>query len=399
MISISSVQDAHIRIRDHVIHTPLISSDTLSTLFEAEVFLKLETLQRGGSFKVRGAMNKILSHTEDIRDAGVVAASAGNHAQGVAIAAKRAGIPAVIVMPAWSSLSKQEATRGYGAEVILCGQTIEESVQRAEDLSHDGRLFIHPFDDPDVIAGQGTIGLEIFADLAAPDLIIVPVGGGGLIAGIAIAVKAFHPSCRIIGVQAGGCPSAGRALDQGEPVCVSAGWTLADGIRVTRTGSVTFPVIRDLVDGIVNVTDDQIAAAILWLMERKKVVSEGAGAAPLAALISGLCPVTPGSRVVLIISGGNVDSHQVSRILGRALSIQGRTLTFSVIVDDQPGALARLLTLIGSEGGNILQIHHTPGDPNTPIQEIRVAIELETRGPDHVRSIRNRVESNGYRIV
>lgn len=254
MVSLADVRAAGRAINGHVIRTPLIHSPTFSAMTGANVYLKLEALQKAGSFKVRGATYKILMHRDKCRTGGVVAASAGNHAQGVAVAAHLAGVPATIVMPEWASISKQEATRSYGAEVILEGLTLEESIAKAQEIAAAGKLFIHPYDDEEVIAGQGTIALEILADLPDADTIVVPVGGGGLIAGIATAARALHPSITIIGAQAAACPSAYEAIHGVEPVRVNVGWTLADGIRVTQTGLLTLPVIRELVDTIVLAT-------------------------------------------------------------------------------------------------------------------------------------------------
>ncbi len=310
----------------------------------------------------------------------MVAASAGNHAQGVAVAAHSAGIPATIVMPEWSSLSKQEATRGYGAQVIIHGRSLEESIEKAQEIAHTGRLFIHPYDDDEVIAGQGTIALEILTDLPNTDMIVVPVGGGGLIAGIAIAAKAKKPDIKIIGVQAGECPSAKEAIRQGSPFRIPAGKTIADGIRVAETGARTFPLIQHYVDQLVLVSEEEIADAMLLLLERKHIVAEGAGAVPLAAIMNGSIDVEPGSKVVLVISGGNVESTQLFRVIRQSLTRQGRIMHFSVMLDDQPGAFARLLSVIAKERGNILHIHHAQGDSDIPVLMAKVTIELETRG-------------------
>lgn len=400
MLTLADIRDAQSRISSHILRTPLITSPTFSDMTGSQVSLKLESLQIAGSFKIRGALNAILCTKERRPDLkGVVAASAGNHAQGVAVAARTADIPATIVMPEWASLSKQEATKGYGAEVIIHGRTIEECVVHGEELARDNGFFVHPFDDTEVIAGQGTIGLEIMEDLPEVDTIIVPVGGGGLISGIATAAKALRPSCRIIGVQVANCPSASQALLDGGPVCVPSTWTLADGIRVTKTGELTYPIIRDLVDEIIEVQEDQIAKAILCLMERKRIVAEGAGAAPLAALFDGKYPIKPGSITVLVISGGNIDTHQLGRILRRALALDGRILRFSAELHDQPGSLADLLKIIATEGGNILHIHHTTTDPQIPIEYTRVEIELETRGSSHAEAIHATLIRMGYRIL
>jgi len=396
MVTLADIRLAEERIAGTIIRTPVVYSPALSAMTGSKVWLKLETLQRAGSFKVRGAANRILAAGDTVRSRGVVAASAGNHAQGVVVAAHATGVAAVIVMPEWAGISKQEATRGYGADVIIHGKTLEESIARAEQLAAGGRLFIHPFNDDAVIAGQGTIGLEILADLPETDLIVVPVGGGGLIAGIATAVKALRPEVSVIGVQAAACPSAKEALQKDRPAPVSAGRTIADGIRVAKTGSLAFPIIRKLVDQIVLTTEDEIADAMLLLLERKHIVAEGAGAAPLAALMNGSIDIRPGSTVVLVISGGNVDSAQLFRIVRQSMARQGRILRFSVLLDDQPGSLARLLEVIAKSGGNILHIHHTLGESGVPVQVARVQFELETRGRDHSDAVLMAVKGAGY---
>ena len=396
MVSAEDIRMARERIRDIIIRTPVIFSPTLSAITGARVYLKLETLQKAGSFKVRGAANRILSAPAVERNRGVVAASAGNHAQGVAVAAHAAGIPATIVMPEWAGISKQEATREYGADVIIQGKTLEESIIRAQELAAGGRLFIHPFNDAAVIAGQGTIGLEILEDLPETDLIVVPVGGGGLIAGIAIAAKAVAPAVSVTGVQAAACPSAVEALKQGHPQEICEGTTIADGIRVAATGELAFPVIHDLVDRVVLVTEEAIEDAMLLLLERKHVIAEGAGAAPLAALLSGSFPVRKNSTVVLVISGGNVDSPLLFRIVRQAMERQGRILRFSVLLGDSPGALAALLEIVAGQQGNILQVHHAQGQAGVPVRMARVELELETRGRDHAAQLMEAVRAAGY---
>lgn len=399
MVSLADIREAEQRIAGHIIRTPLVYSPSVSSLTGARVYLKLETLQMAGSFKVRGASNKILANITTVRERGVVAASAGNHAQGVAVAAHAAGVRATIVMPLWATISKQEATRGYGADVVMYGSSLEESIGRAGELAQEGRLFIHPYDDDDVIAGQGTIGLEILDDLPGTDMILVPVGGGGLIAGIAIAAKAMRPGIRIMGVQAAACPSASGAIGAGSPVRITARPTIADGIRVAESGARTFPILRELVDQVVLASEEEIADAMLLLLERKHVVAEGAGAAPLAVLLNGSIAIPPGSTVVLVISGGNVDSAQLFRIVRQAMARQGRILRFSVLLDDRPGALAELLAVIAKQGGNILHIDHTQGEGEVPVMMARVEIELETRGWDHAGALRGAIREAGYQIT
>jgi len=398
MITLSDVRQARDRIAPHIIRTPLVPSPTLSSRCGSEVFLKLETMQKAGSFKVRGAMNRILSSKGQTGEQGVVAASAGNHAQGVAVAARVAGLPATVVMPEWASVSKQAAARAYGARVILEGSTLEESMARARELAASGMTLIPAFDDPEVIAGQGTIGLEILGDLPGAGLVLVPVGGGGLIAGIATAVKGIDPRVRVAGVQAAACPSAAEAVKAGRPVLVEAGPTLADGIRVRQVGDLAFPVIRDLVEEIFLVGEEEIAGAMLLLLERKRVIAEGAGAAPLAALISGRMKVREGSRVVLVVSGGNVDTPLLDRVIHQGLIRNGRILQAVVVLEDVPGALAGLLGVIAGMGGNILQINHVRGGRDLPVQEVRVALDIETRDEEHGRDLVKGMEEAGYPV-
>jgi len=399
MVSLADIRAAEQRIAGHVIRTPLVWSPSISARTGARVYLKLETLQKAGSFKVRGATNKILANITAARERGVVAASAGNHAQGVVVAAHAAGVPATIVMPSWASIAKQEATRGYGAEVVIYGSSLEESITRAGEMAQEGRLFIHPYDDGEVIAGQGTIGLEILDDLPDTDMIVVPVGGGGLIAGIATAAKAMKPAISIIGVQAASCPSASEAIAAGSPVRVTAQPTIADGIRVTECGARTFPILQEYVNRVVLASEDEIADAMLLLLERKHVVAEGAGAAPLAALLNGSVAIRPGSTIVLVISGGNVDSAQLFRIVRQSMTRQGRILRFSVLLDDRPGALAGLLQIIAGQGGNILHIHHAQGEGDVPVMMARVEIELEMRGREHADALREAIGAAGYIVT
>lgn len=398
MVSLEEIKGAANMLKGQIIRTPLVYSSTFSELSGAEIYLKLETLQKGGSFKVRGAANRILSHRHEIGKAGVIAASAGNHAQGVAIAARMAGVHATIVMPEHVSISKQAATRRYGADVILKGQSLSDSITIARQLGSAGMTFIHPYDDPEIIAGQGTIGLEIIEDLPEVDIVIVPIGGGGLISGIATAVKAIRSRVRIIGAQAAACPSAYLAMETGNPDPVEIQPSIADGIMVSQTGRLTFGVIQSLVDEIVLVGEEEIAAAVLMLLERKKVLAEGAGAVPVAALLNGVLSIPPGSKVVLVISGGNVDTPLLERILRKGMLKNGRIMRFVVILEDAPGTLADLLVIIAETGGNILHIHHTSGDANLPVHVARLEIELETRDNDHISEITRLITKRGYRI-
>lgn len=398
MISIESVQEAAKLIKGKVIRTPLVSSPSLSKMFGGEIYLKLENLQKTGSFKIRGATHSILRHHDKIASGGVVAASAGNHAQGVALAAKQAHVPSTIVMPEWASISKQEATRGYGGKVVIAGQSLGESLKKAEEIAGEDKTFIHPFDDPDIIAGQGTVALEILEDLKEVDSILVPIGGGGLISGVALAAKTIRPQVNIIGVQSAACPSAYESYRKGKIARVESKQSIADGISVKQVGELNFHIIRNFVDDVVLVEEDHIAAAILLLLERKKILAEGAGAVSLGALLNGSVSVPPGSRVVLLISGGNVDSSLLGRMLGQGLLKNGRIMRFRVRLDDTPGTLAKLLALISDLKANVLHVYHDRNIRGLPIYDIRVDLELETRGPGHVDEIAGRLNAAGYEL-
>jgi threonine dehydratase len=396
LIALADVQRAWESIRARVVRTPLLPSPSLSTSSQAEVFLKLENLQRTGSFKVRGASYKLTKHRSEIGEAGVIAASAGNHAQGVALAAKGLGLRARIVMPETASISKQLATRGYGGEVILAGASVSEALERAQALTGDGAFFVHPFDDDDVIAGQGTVGLELLEDAGEVDEVWVPVGGGGLIAGIAVAVKEQCPKAKVIGVQASACPSALEARRSGAPRLVEAGETVADGIAVARLGERPFEVIEEYVDDLLTVGEDEIALAMLHLLERKKLLAEGAGAVCAAALLK--AGPRPDKRIVLVVSGGNVDMNVLDRILERGLIRTGRILRFAVVLRDVPGALAALLAELTTFRANILRIRHDRLGWDLTVGRARVEIEMETRGFAHGKEIRRRLVERGFPV-
>ena len=398
MISIENIQQAAKMIKRTVIKTPLIYSPSLSQMFDGEIYLKLENLQKTGSFKIRGATYSILARKDEIGHGGVVAASAGNHAQGVALAAREAHIPATIVMPEWASITKQEATRGYGGDVVIEGQSLKECIKKAQQMALEGKTFIHPFDDPDIITGQGTVALEILEDLKKTDMILVPIGGGGIISGIASTVKSIRPSVKVIGVQSVACPSAYESYRSGKITSVDSHHSIADGISVKQLGDLNFEIIKKYVDDVVLVEEDQIAAAILLLLERKKILAEGAGAVPLAALLNGSVTVPRGSRVVLLISGGNVDSPLLGRILSQGLLKSARIMRIRVRLTDAPGSLAQLLALISGLKVNILNIYHDRHARDLPLYVTRVDMELETRGPEHVEKIAHKLNMAGYEI-
>ncbi|RMG85448.1 MAG: threonine ammonia-lyase [Candidatus Dadabacteria bacterium] len=398
MVDIARIQEAMEIVSRRFPPTPLLRSEQLSRQTGAEVFLKLENLQRTGSFKVRGAAHKLWRIRDQVGPNGVVAASAGNHAQGVALAAAELGIPSTVVMPEGASISKQVATRDYGARVLLHGKTVAEALERAWELAEEGYTFLHPFDDDDVIAGQGTVGLEILRQLEAFDEVWVPVGGGGLAAGVALAVKDRLPGARIVGVQTQACPAALEALRTGEPVEVPAERTLADGIRVPRVGDRPFRVLRQAMDEVLLVEESRIALAVVTLLERKKLLAEGAGAVPVAALMAAPPERVKGRRIVLVVSGGNLDLNVLDRILEQGLMRTGRILRFRVVLDDSPGSLHDLLSVVAREQGNILHIFHDRLSVDLPLGRTRVEVEVETRGFDHIGRLTAALLQAGYRI-
>jgi threonine dehydratase len=363
-----------------------------------EIFLKLENLQTTGSFKLRGSLNKLKILTAAGQATGVVAASAGNHAQGVAYAAALANLPATIVMPQWASLSKQAATEAYGGTVVRHGSTLTEALEDAESLIPTGLTFIHPFDDPEIIAGQGTLGLEIIAAMPEVDTVLVPVGGGGLAAGVALAIKAASPRVKVFGVQSRLVPAAEAAFAAGHPVAVTGAPTLADGINVTCLGHHTFPLLRQHLDGLALVSEAEIAEAVLLLLEKKKILSEGAGAVPAAALMHGLADADLGRTVVLVISGGNIDIPLLERVVQRGLVNSQRLLTLIVVLPDSPGSLGKLAGLLGNSGANILYLAHDRLGLDLPLRETRVKLDLETLGGTHCQQILADLEQTGYRV-
>ncbi|HUJ18112.1 MAG TPA: threonine ammonia-lyase [Nitrospirota bacterium] len=389
MISLSDIQTARERIAPFIHRTPLILSNSLSRLTGAEVYLKLENLQKTGSFKVRGAFNKLLS----VAEPRVIAASMGNHAQAVAFAAGKLGKSSVIVMPETASLVKQEATRGYGAEVVLHGERFSDALEYA--LTRKDALFIHPFDDDSVIAGQGTASLEIAGDLRDIDAVLVPAGGGGLLAGTAAAIKALSPRTEVIGVQAAQAASACISFSE-HRVCERVpGPTIADGIAVGRVGVRTLEYMTKFVDGMLSVEEDAIARAILLFLERKKLVVEGAGAVPLAALLTNAGQFR-GRRVVLLVSGGNIDFTLVDRIILKGLVTSGRIGVFSVVIDDVAGSLHAVTGVIGEQKANILDVDHARLGSDVPIGRTKVVFTVEVRGKEHLAEVFDALREKGY---
>ncbi|MCP4344667.1 MAG: threonine ammonia-lyase [Desulfobacterales bacterium] len=400
MIKLETFQQAADIIKNIVIRTPLVHSPTFSRMFGGDVFFKLENFQKTGSFKIRGAAHKLLKCREKIGSDGVVAASAGNHAQGVALAAKQAGIPSTIVMPEWASIIKQESIRGYGGNLVIAGTSVEESLQRALELAREGKTFIHPFDDPNIIAGQGTIALEILDDLKDADMILAPIGGGGLISGIAAAAKSVRPDIRIIGVEAAVCPSALVSYQKGKITKLElSGLSIADGISVKQVGNANFGMIRKYVDEVVLVEEEQITAAILMLLERTKILAEGAGAVTLAALLNGTVVIPPGSKAVLLVSGGNLDSPLLGRIINKGMATHGRIMRVRVNLSDTSGSLAALLAFVASLKANVLHIYHDRNVRNIPINVSCIDLELETRSNNHINEIHRGLKAAGYEFL
>lgn len=398
LVTLADVERAREALEGIIHRTPLDLSQTFSRMADNEVFLKMENLQKTGSFKIRGAYNKIESLSAAEKGRGVIAASAGNHAQGVAYAAARAGLRATIVMPEIAPLSKIVATRGYGAEVVLAGQVYDEAFCRAQELQREqGATFIHPFDDEQVIAGQGTIGLEILRDLPDVSGIVAPIGGGGLIAGIATAVKSLAPHVRIIGVQASGAPAMYLSKKADHIVTTKAAFTIADGIAVKVPGSLTYEIIQRYVDEIVTVEDEEIAGTILMLLERSKVIAEGAGAVGLAAILHGKISGRE-KKLVAVISGGNIDVNMISRIIERGLAKQGRRVRLSMPLTDRPGALCRLLSVVADLRVNVVSVRHDRVDPNVPLGLAEVGLSLETRDPHHTQELLTTLQREGYDV-
>ncbi|MER6024724.1 threonine ammonia-lyase [Streptomyces sp. NPDC001851] len=378
--------------------TAMEGSRHLSQLVGAPVHLKCENLQRTGSFKLRGAYVRIAGLLPEERAAGVVAASAGNHAQGVALASALLGVHSTVFMPKGAPLPKVSATGDYGAEVRLHGQVVDETLAAAEEYAADtGAVFLHPFDHPDIIAGQGTVGLEILEQCPEVRTIVVGVGGGGLAAGIAVAVKAIRPDVRIVGVQAEGAAAYPPSLAAGHPVAVENPATMADGIKVGRPGLVPFGIIADLVDEVRTVSEDQLSAALLLCLERAKLVVEPAGASPVAALLA--APDAFEGPVVAVLSGGNVDPVLMQRVLRHGMAAQGRYLAVRLRLTDRPGALATLLSVLSAVDANVLDVSHVRTDPRLGLTEAEVELHLETKGPAHCTEVGRALRDAGYTVM
>ncbi len=399
-ITVEHIREARRRIEDDVVLTPCPRSPAFTDVTSCRLHFKMEGMQRTGSFKDRGALNRMLDLTDEERRVGVVTASAGNHAQAVAYHAQRLGIPCTVVMPETAPLVKVMNTRGFGSKVFQRGSVLDDAAVEARRLvDEQGLVMIHPFDDPLVIAGQGTMGLEILEQVPDVDTVIVPVGGGGMISGIAIAIRAARPGVRIIGVESETAPSATASREAGEIVNITSHRTIADGIATKRIGENTFPIIEALVDDLVVVTEEETAQAILLLLERKKAMVEGGGAVSLAALTSGRVQAKPGERVVALLSGGNIDINRLARIIDRGLVVDGRLVRLKVKVPDHPGNLAGLARLVASLGANVLEIAHRRAFADISVGDVEIVMHLETRGLEHVDELKARLEAEGLVVT
>ena len=392
MVTIDQIYAARERLRGIARVTPLNPTKSLGK----NIYIKSENLQLTGAFKVRGAYNKLACLSDAEKANGVIACSAGNHAQGVALSASKLGIRSVICMPAAAPISKIHATENYGAEVVLVPGTYDDAAAKAAELAAEyGYTFAHPFNDPYVIAGQGTIGIEILEQLPDVEQVVVPIGGGGLIAGIALAIKTLRPGCRIIGVQAAGAPSMYNAIRQGEITTLPSVSTIADGIAVKRPGDLTYEIVKKYVDDVVIVDDNQVAAAIVALMEDQKTVAEGAGACAVAAVLSGQVDAE-NYKTVCVVSGGNVDMTTLSRVINKGLVTFGRICQISVKITDKPGGLVALLHTIAQTGANVVSVNHARQAKNCDVGACVISMGLETHDHQHIERIRKALEEAGY---
>ena len=397
MLTLDKIYHAAFILKGVARTTDLLSSSSLKP--NTHMYLKTENLQVTGSFKVRGAYYKISQLSEEQKKAGVIACSAGNHAQGVALSATKNGIKSVVCMPDGAPISKVEATKGYGAEVVLVPGVYDDAYNKAIELQKEkGYTFVHPFDDEDVIAGQGTIGLEILNQLENIDAVVVPIGGGGLISGVAFAIKSLKPQIKVYGVQAANAPSMYESIKQKKQITLDAVSTFADGIAVKHPGDNTFEIVSKYVDEVVTVSEDEIAMAILTLMERQKLVAEGAGAVSVAAALADKVPVD-GKNVVCVVSGGNIDVNILSRVLTRGLKSSGRNVSMQIALEDKPGQLVLVSTIISKCGGNIINVRYERSDLNMPISSCYLTIGMETKNFDHIKLIKEKLIEAGLKIV
>ncbi len=398
-LELNEIEKAAERLEGTIHSVPLERSTTFSAMTGGEIYLKYENQQKTGSFKIRGASNKIAAMCERGEIKAAVASSAGNHAQGVAYASHVHGIPATIVMPKAAPIAKVQATEGYGAKVVLYGDCYDEAYARALEIcEEEGATFLHPFDDAEVIAGQGTIGLEILKALPTVDVVIVPTGGGGLLAGVAACIKQVNPRVKIIGVQAEGAPAIYRSFHEKTLVSTDTATTIADGIAVKTPGDLTMDLINQYADDVVTVTDDEISAAILLLLERTKQVVEPAGATPLAAVLNGKVDVC-GKRVVCVMSGGNIDVSFINRVIEIGLMSRERKIKFSATLLDTPGSLARLSDVLSDEGANIVMVQYDRFDPELKPNETIIHMACEVGGHEHGRRVIGALREHGYTIT
>ncbi|HYI13856.1 MAG TPA: threonine ammonia-lyase [Thermomicrobiales bacterium] len=399
MVSLADVEAARERLRGVIVATPILPGARLSEDAGGNVFVKAENTQRGGSFKLRGAYNKISDLSLEQRQRGVIAASMGNHAQGVALAARMLGAPAVVVMPEEASLTKVTATRRYGAQVILHGQSFDEATAHALSLSaSEGYTLVHAFDDPAIVAGQGVVGLEILDALPEVGTVIVAIGGGGLIGGIATAIRARKPSVRMIGVQAAGCSSVRASMAAGMPVMLAEARTIADGIAVKRPGDVTLPIIQALVEEVVTVEEDEIADAIFYTLQHLRLLVEGAGAVGVAALLTGKVRPRGDEQVCVVLSGGNIDANLLARVIDQSLARSGRYVVLRTSVPDRPGNLAQLALIVAEAGANVVDIHHRRSLWGVPLADTGLELVLEVRDEQHAQEVVTSLTTAGYGI-
>lgn len=397
MLTLDKIYHASYVLKDVIRPTPLVKTESISD--NCEIYLKPENLQTTGSFKIRGSGYKISQLTDEEKTRGVIACSAGNHAQGVALAATKYGIKSLICLPDGAPISKVEATKGYGAEVCMVPGVYDDAYNEALRLRDEKNYtFIHPFDDENVIAGQGTIGLEILSEMPDVDAVVTSIGGGGLISGVACAIKSLNPNIKVYGVQAEGAPSMYESIKQGKIIKLDSVSTVADGIQVKEPGEHTFEYVKKYVDEIVTVNDDEISSAILKLIETQKMIAEGAGAAALAAVMFNKLPVK-GKKVVCIISGGNIDVTILSRVIKRGLLMTGRQQTVCIELQDKPGQLLAVSKIIADLGANVISIHHERASEGTDINGCYLRIVLETRNFEHVKQITEALTKNGFKLV
>lgn len=397
MITLDKVYHAAYVLREAARTTDLIAAHDLCD--SGDIWLKTENLQVTGSFKLRGAYYKISQLTEEEKAKGVIACSAGNHAQGVALAAAKNNIEALICIPDSAPISKIEATKSYGAKVELVPGSYDDAYARAVELQKEhGFTFIHPFDDDNVIAGQGTIGLEILDQMPGVEAVVVPVGGGGLISGVAFAIKTLRPNCKVYGVQAANAPSMLKSVQKGKPITLKGVSTFADGIAVKHPGDITFDMVRRYVDGVVDVSEDEIASAILALMERQKMVAEGAGAVAVAAAMHGKLDLQ-GKKTVCLLSGGNIDVNILSRVITRGLVTSGRNTSLTIALIDKPGQLEGVSRTISRHGGNVVSVQYDRSDPNMSINSCFLTLALETRDHAQIAEIKQALSTEGFEIV